>query len=109
MIENNLLGVKINYPFQKNEFDNLLKEMLGKNSKSFIFTINPEFLVDAQSDSLFKKILNKAYFNSADGIGTVMALEYQEYLKRSNSKFKSLLFLIVNFQKEIFLLKDLLE
>lgn len=64
----NLLGVRI---------DNLdLVEALKKaelflcsSTSHKIFTPNPEMLVDAQKDSLFKKILNKSDINLCDGFG----------------------------------------
>lgn len=89
-METNLLGVKINYPFNKKDFDSLLNELLNLKKPSFIFTVNPEFIVDAVNDAHFKNILNKGYFNSADGIGVVMALEYQQDIKVTKSRIVSL-------------------
>ena len=74
-----LLGVKI---------DNLsLKEVLEKvedfiedNKQHYIVTVNPEFLVLAQKDKEFKKILNQADLSVPDGIGIVFA----SLLKRNN-------------------------
>ncbi len=68
----NLLGVKI---------DNLTKkEILEKvncflNEKKFhqIATINPEFVLLAQKDKEFKKILNNCDLNIADGFGIKLA------------------------------------
>lgn len=92
-----LLGIKIDYPFNKKSFENLLKDMLSSSNQNFIFTVNPEFIVDASRDSLFKKILNKGKFNSADGVGVVMALEYQEDLVVTKNKLKSLFNVLVKF------------
>jgi N-acetylglucosaminyldiphosphoundecaprenol N-acetyl-beta-D-mannosaminyltransferase len=94
-----LLGVKINYPFLKKNFDSVLKDMTSSKKTSFIFTVNPEFIVDAQHDPLFKSILNQGSFNSVDGIGVVMALEYQESLKETKNKFSSLLVVIDKYFK----------
>lgn len=93
-MENSLLGVKINYPFDKKMFSGLLDQMLKTKTQKFIFTINPEFVVDSQHDLNFKKILNKGYFNSADGIGVVMGLEYQEDFKIYKNKFLSIFHVI---------------
>ena len=41
-----------------------------------IATINPEFILEAQKNSSFKKILNQTSLNVADGIGIKWALYY---------------------------------
>jgi len=74
-----LLGVKI---------DNLsLREVLERvesfmrdNKQHYIVTVNPEFLVLAQKDKDFRKILNKADLSVPDGIGIVFA----SLLKKNN-------------------------
>jgi len=89
-MENNLFGVKVNYPFKKKDFESILDSSRSTKDPKFIFTVNPEFIVDATKDSHFKKVLNKGFFNSADGIGVVLALEYLEDLKTSKNKSVSL-------------------
>lgn len=84
-----LLGVKINHPYSKESLDDLFTSIISTNEKNFIFTVNPEFIVDADADSHFKDILNKGSFNSADGTGVVMGLKYQEYLSINKSKLLS--------------------
>lgn len=94
-----LLGVKINYPYPKKNFEKDLESMLQTKDKKFIFTVNPEFIVDSVNDSLFKKILNKGFFNSADGIGVVFALEYQEHLKAGKSRIDAIKVLFKDYLK----------
>jgi len=93
-MEDNLLGVKINYPFVKKNFNEILNTLINKKDSSFIFTVNPEFVVDSTTDSYFKAILNKGSFNSADGIGVVMALEYQHLLKSGLSPYYSIILVL---------------
>ena len=85
-----LLGVRINFPYKRDQLEDLFSSFISSNEKNFIFTVNPEFVVDANSDNHFKDILNKSSFNSADGTGVVMAIKYQEYLSSSKSKLVSL-------------------
>jgi len=90
LLTKHLLGIKINYPYKREKLEDLFSSFISSNEKNFIFTVNPEFVVDANSDNQFKDILNKSSFNSADGTGVVMALKYQEYLSTSRSKLVSL-------------------
>ena len=77
-----ILGVKI---------DNLsLQEVLAKvaeflesKNKSYIVTANPEFLVAAQKDEHFKKILNYADIAVADGVGLIFAAKLKIFLCKS--------------------------
>ena len=90
LLTKHLLGIKINYPYKREKLEDLFSSFISSSEKNFIFTVNPEFVVDANSDTQFKDILNKSSFNSADGTGVVMALKYQEYLSSSRSKLVSL-------------------
>ena len=98
-MENSLLGVRINYPFLKKDFQNILSQLINKKDSSFIFTINPEFIVDAQRDLYFKNILNKGSFNSADGIGVVIGLVYKDLIKTGFSKYEALYIVFKRFLK----------
>jgi len=67
-----ILGVKV---------DDLIKEQVLQKVESFlkdgqshyIVTANPEFLVKAQTDEVFRKILNQADLVVPDGIGLILA------------------------------------
>lgn len=87
-MRNNIFGVDIDYPFKKSDFDSLLSEGFLLEKKKFIFTINPEFLVDSVKDEYFRAILNKGFFNSADGIGVVLAQDYHESKLRNTPKLE---------------------
>ena len=45
------------------------QDFLLSNKQNFIFTPNPEMLVDAQNDAYFKKVLNLGDLNLSDGFG----------------------------------------
>lgn len=93
-MKNSLLNLKIDFPFDKKDFDKILDELTSKEEKSFIFTINPEFVVDSQKDKHFRDILNQGSFNSADGVGIILAFKYKEFLKSGNNRFTAVLKLI---------------
>lgn len=55
---------------------NVLEEKLASGTKKYwIATVNPEFVMTAQKDEEFKKILSKTSLNVVDGIGLVWARE----------------------------------
>ncbi|RJR32155.1 WecB/TagA/CpsF family glycosyltransferase [Candidatus Parcubacteria bacterium] len=63
-----ILGVKIDN-ISKSECLNKIREFLQSQNQHYIVTPNPEFLVAAQKDNEFKKILNDADLSIADGVG----------------------------------------
>lgn len=66
-----ILGVKIH----KLSFDRvfaIIKKWCQEDGQHKIFTINPEFLVLANSDSDFKRVLNSTDINTCDGFGLVL-------------------------------------
>ncbi|MFA6549998.1 MAG: WecB/TagA/CpsF family glycosyltransferase [Candidatus Gracilibacteria bacterium] len=71
----NILGV----PFDKKtkqETLSIVLNWLKENKKHHIATPNPEFLLKAQKNTLFKEILNKTDLNIPDGIGILWASSY---------------------------------
>jgi len=47
----------------------IIKGFLISSSQHQIATVNPEFIVDAQTDSHFRKVLNSTSLNTVDGFG----------------------------------------
>lgn len=80
-----ILGVK---------FDNVtLKEALEKaislaksSTQHYVATPNPEFLLEAQKNPEFKKVLNESDMNIPDGTGILWATKYFDITKNSHSK-----------------------
>lgn len=71
-----ILGVKIdNLSFQ--EVLEKVKLFLGSKHQHFIVTANPEFIVAANQDEVFKEILNYADVAVADGVGLIHAAKWQ--------------------------------
>ena len=67
-----ILGV----PFIKatrREFIEKLQQRIAQNDKTFVVTANPEIVMHSLQDPAYKKILDKANYITADGIGIVKA------------------------------------
>ena len=67
-----LLGIKIDN-LSKEETLEKVKRFLGGKKFCQIATVNPEFILLAQEDKEFKKILNSCDLNVADGFGIKLA------------------------------------
>ena len=63
-----ILGIKIDSLGIQEAIKNA-HNFLYNGKHNVIFTPNPEMLVDAQSDSYFKKVLNSSNLNISDGFG----------------------------------------
>lgn len=67
-----ILGVKLD----NLKLKNVLKQVdnfLNSKSQHYIVTTNPEFLIQANKDQEFKKILNNSDLSLADGFGILLA------------------------------------
>ena len=70
-----ILGVRIDN-ITMEEVVARIGEMIADGAKHYVVTPNPEFLVDAQGDEEFKKILNGADLSIPDGVGLLAAAKY---------------------------------
>lgn len=69
----NILGVGITSATKKEILEYIVKNVENFKKKLFVVTPNPEFLVLANKDKVFKDVLNKADLALADGVGVVIA------------------------------------
>jgi len=69
----NILGVGITDSTKKEILEYVVKSLENFNRKLFFVTPNPEFLVLANKNKIFKNVLNRADLASADGIGIIIA------------------------------------
>jgi len=70
-----ILGVKISKVNYQSAI-NAVEPFLGDGRKHYLVTPNPEFLILAQKDDEFRKILNRADLAIPDGIGLRMAAKF---------------------------------
>ncbi|QQG43104.1 MAG: WecB/TagA/CpsF family glycosyltransferase [Candidatus Daviesbacteria bacterium] len=68
----NILGVNID-DVSENKAIDIVKSWLKDKTKRYIVTPNPEFLMLAQKDSEFKRVLNQADLAIPDGVGLKMS------------------------------------
>lgn len=76
MTSREILGVRVDVVSSKKHFREIFMNLVSKKG-SKIFTINPEFIVDAYRDSKFKKVLNSADLNTIDGFGVALFLKFK--------------------------------
>jgi N-acetylglucosaminyldiphosphoundecaprenol N-acetyl-beta-D-mannosaminyltransferase len=79
----NILGVRVDN-FEKKDILEKIETFLDGDRLCQIATVNPEFILAAQKDVEFKKILNVCDLNIADGIGIKFA-----FWKRGFQKLKT--------------------
>lgn len=70
-----LLGVKVD-KITTGEVLNKIEKYLHSSDQYYLVTPNPEFLMTAQKDEEFKKILNYADLAVADGVGLLWAAKF---------------------------------
>lgn len=78
-----ILGVKVN----KTITDQVLRDMkyfLSDGKRHYIVTTNPEFIMAAQDDEVFRDILNRADISIADGVGLLWAAKYLDVRSRDS-------------------------
>ncbi len=77
-----ILGVRVDNVTMSEAVEKV-GQMIEAGGKHYVVTPNSEFIVDAQKDEQFKKVLNKAALSIPDGIGVVFASQlYGEPLKK---------------------------
>jgi N-acetylglucosaminyldiphosphoundecaprenol N-acetyl-beta-D-mannosaminyltransferase len=76
-------GVFLNN-FTERELLERVEEFLKEDKQHYLVTPNPEFVVYAQKDNVFKEILNNAEISLPDGVGLVIAsvIKYHQKIKR---------------------------
>lgn len=73
----NILGIKVDnlgYKQVIRKIDVFLSNNRDRSKQ--ITTVNPEFVMAAKNDKLFKKIINKSFIATVDGKGLQLAFEY---------------------------------
>lgn len=69
-----ILGVPFTNTTQS-QFVELLEQRIQHNEKTFVITANPEIVMKAVEDDQYKRIIDKATYITADGIGVVKAAQ----------------------------------
>ena len=83
-----ILGVKVNFGYTMKEAVEEVANLCQRNTQSHICTTNPEFILDAQKDTLFREIINSSDLSLPDGIGVSLSYIYLNKIdKLKNKKF----------------------
>jgi N-acetylglucosaminyldiphosphoundecaprenol N-acetyl-beta-D-mannosaminyltransferase len=87
--EQKVLGVKVNTGLDTSQAVKYIEDSFLTDGKThYVCTTNPEFVMDAQSDPEFKKIINESDLSLPDGSGILFALEYERRISNYLSKNK---------------------
>lgn len=90
MFSKNILGVKVDFGMNMSQVIDIIDTQLLKEiGNHYICTTNPEFIMEAQKDDLFKKIINNADLSVPDGVGVIYA---KDYLEKINNYSRNLIF-----------------
>jgi len=82
-----ILSVKVNTEITKKDVLNDIEKFISENGTHYICTVNPEFVMDAQKDSEFKKIINESDLAVSDGFGLLLAMNYLERVAKLSGNF----------------------
>ncbi len=88
MISKKILGVRIDFGLNMEKALDIIENKLLKDGENHIVcTTNPEFVVDAQEDSEFKKIINDSSLSVPDGVGVIFAKNYLNAVDKMKKNF----------------------
>uniref|UniRef100_A0A7C4Y2F6 WecB/TagA/CpsF family glycosyltransferase n=1 Tax=candidate division WWE3 bacterium TaxID=2053526 RepID=A0A7C4Y2F6_UNCKA len=80
-----ILGVSVDFGLNKSAFLGLVKKAVDDKLGAYVCTVNPEFIMSAQSDIEFRTALNESYLNVPDGSGVLMADKYLSLVEKYDS------------------------
>ena len=87
MQESKILGVKVNLGMTIGDVVDYVDALIQTKSKNgIICTTNPEFIIDAQKDIEFKKIINESLLSLPDGFGIILANEFLSRAQKTSAK-----------------------
>ncbi len=97
MVSKKILGVRIDFDLNMQKVLDMIENSLLKDGKNHIIcTTNPEFVMDAQEDVAFKKIINESSLSVPDGVGVIYA---KNYLKSVEKLKRNFMFPVIAFFK----------
>src|SRR3989344_7671561 len=82
MTQEYILGIKVDFGLSKSEVLGKILECVKHGSSEIVCTTNSEFIVDAQKDNEFKKIINESFMSLPDSSGILQAQRYLSEVKK---------------------------
>ena len=88
MRSKNILGVRVDFGMTMDDvIDRIEQAILDGNIRGLICTTNPEFIIEAQKDQEFKRLVNTSVISVPDGIGVLAAEYYLEEAEKVEDGF----------------------
>lgn len=88
MVSREILGVRVDFGMNIDDvIDVIEKKLLSDNHSHYVCTTNPEFVMEAQKDSEFKKIVNESDLSLPDGVGVIQAKDYLDKVRKIKKDF----------------------
>lgn len=88
MFSKEILGVRVDFGMDMGQvLDVVENKLLKEEGAHYICTINPEFIIEAQKNESFKRIINKSDLSVPDGVGVIYAKDYLEKVKTYKRDF----------------------
>jgi len=82
MTSKEILGIRVDFGLTMDDVLGIVENKLLKDGDChYICTTNPEFIMDAQLDPVFKRIINESDLSVPDGAGVIYANKYLEKIK----------------------------
>lgn len=88
MFSKEILGVRVDFGMDMGQvLDVVENKLLKEEGAHYICTTNPEFIIEAQKNESFKRIINKSDLSVPDGVGVIYAKDYLEKVKTYKRDF----------------------
>ncbi|MFH1899091.1 MAG: WecB/TagA/CpsF family glycosyltransferase [Patescibacteria group bacterium] len=95
MFSKEILGVRVDFGMDMDQvLDVVENKLLKEEGTHYICTTNPEFIIEAQKNEHFKKIINESDLSVPDGVGVIYA---KDYLEKVSPYKRDILFPIKSF------------
>jgi N-acetylglucosaminyldiphosphoundecaprenol N-acetyl-beta-D-mannosaminyltransferase len=76
-----IAGVGVDFDLTYREVMSQVDKFVASPHTNYLWTLNPEIVMDAQKDHKFRKLLNEAAIATPDGAGLLMADKYLNHVK----------------------------
>lgn len=88
MFSKEILGVRVDFGMNMNQvLDIVENKLLKEEGTHYICTTNPEFIMEAQKNESFKRIINESDLSVPDGVGVIYAKDYLETVRTYKRDF----------------------
>ncbi len=85
------MGVKVNIFRSMSDVISVISQLIKDEKRHYICTVNPEFILKAQTNTEFKSIINASSVSTCDGIGILYASNYNSRVKKYGSATRSII------------------